>query len=385
MKKLVSENNIKGPIEFLFTRSSDAKKKNNNINMSASVPKIRVETEESSRPTIKVKNPTHVKGVKLIDDDAGSNSDSESVSSGSTVEASSKPSKAKSSSSKHKSSKFNADDFQSFVNNNKTKTPKDDDSGSESSYSGGSESGSESSGYSSDSGGSSSSGSSSKSENKHDSKKEKQEILLKLIALEKKGIELTKKYSMSSKLSDLKFELDLHKNQAEIDVSVKFQQKLLMAAVTGLEFMNNKFDPLNIKLDGWSESVMDNLDDYESIFIKLHEKYKHRADLPPELQLLVTLTGSAFMFHLTKTMFASSMPKGMDSVQTQEIMKNISNAMKSDDKPGEMSGPSLNLSNVLSQGRPPAKVSFDDASSSGTVETSKEVTVNSKGKKSINL
>ena len=378
MKKLVSENNIKGQIEFLFTRSSDAKKKNNNINMSASVPKIRVETEESSRPTIKVKNPTHVKGVKLIDDDAGSNSDSESVSSGSTVEASSKPSKAKSSSSKHKSSKFNADDFQSFVNNNKTKTPKDDDSGSESSYSGGSESGSESSGYSSDSGGSSSSGSSSKSENKHDSKKEKQEILLKLIALEKKGIELTKKYSMSS-------ELDLHKNQAEIDVSVKFQQKLLMAAVTGLEFMNNKFDPLNIKLDGWSESVMDNLDDYESIFIKLHEKYKHRADLPPELQLLVTLTGSAFMFHLTKTMFASSMPKGMDSVQTQEIMKNISNAMKSDDKPGEMSGPSLNLSNVLSQGRPPAKVSFDDASSSGTVETSKEVTVNSKGKKSINL
>ena len=55
MKKLVSENNIKGPIEFLFTRSSDAKKKNNNINMSASVPKIRVETEESSRPTIKGK------------------------------------------------------------------------------------------------------------------------------------------------------------------------------------------------------------------------------------------------------------------------------------------------------------------------------------------
>jgi hypothetical protein len=39
---------------------------------------------------------------------------------------------------------------------------------------------------------------------------------------------------MSSKLSDLRFELELHKNNAEVDASVKFQQKLLMAAVTGI-------------------------------------------------------------------------------------------------------------------------------------------------------
>ena len=110
------------------------------------------------------------------------------------------------------------------------------------------------------------------------------------------GSSLSKKYSMSSKLSDLRFELEMHKNNASLDVSVKFQQKVLMAAVTGLEFANKKFDPIGAKLDGWSESVMDNLDDYESIFVKLHEKYKNRADLPPELQLLVTLVGSAFIF-----------------------------------------------------------------------------------------
>ena len=41
---------------------------------------------------------------------------------------------------------------------------------------------------------------------------EKQTILLKLYALEKKGVELTKKFSMNSTLSELKFEYELHKN-----------------------------------------------------------------------------------------------------------------------------------------------------------------------------
>ena len=35
--------------------------------------------------------------------------------------------------------------------------------------------------------------------------------------------------------------------------SVKFQGKMLMACVSGLEFLNNRFDPFDIKLDGWAE------------------------------------------------------------------------------------------------------------------------------------
>ena len=37
-----------------------------------------------------------------------------------------------------------------------------------------------------------------------------------------------------------------------------------MAAV-GLEFLNNKFDPFSVNLDGWSESVND-IFDYDEIF-----------------------------------------------------------------------------------------------------------------------
>ena len=35
------------------------------------------------------------------------------------------------------------------------------------------------------------------------------------------------------------------KKQRETENSIKFQRKILMAAVTGAEFLNNKFDPFN--------------------------------------------------------------------------------------------------------------------------------------------
>lgn len=381
MDDIINNYSIKGPVNLLFTRSEKSKKKEiKEYNMSGFVPKIKVETDKTSRPTVSVKNPINVGGIDVIKD---SESDNDSVASGSTIEPQiSMPKKHKSSSMKS-NSKFNPDDYQNFVNSAKTKQKpdKDDsDSGSEvsESGSGGSEEGSGYSDYSD-------SGSEGSVKHKKDPKLEKQDILLKLLALEKKGTFLTKKYSMSSKLSDLRFELELHKNNAEVDAGVKFQQKLLMAAVTGLEFANKRFDPIGAKLDGWSESVMENLDDYESIFAKLHERYKNRADLPPELQLLVTLVGSAFMFHLTKSLFSSAMPSGLNGLQNSEIMKNISAAMaqQSSQKPTvagvstqEITGPSMNLSSMLRD---------TDSESSGSIETSKEVTINQKGKRAINL
>ena len=43
---------------------------------------------------------------------------------------------------------------------------------------------------------------------------------------------------------------------------------MLMAAITGLEFLNNKFDPFDLHLDGWGEQVNENIDDYDEIFGK---------------------------------------------------------------------------------------------------------------------
>lgn len=160
-----------------------------------------------------------------------------------------------------------------------------------------------------------------------DIENEKKGILYQFERMEQKGIKLPKKFTLSNTLDEMKLEMERIKKDREIDASIQFQRKMLMACITGVEFLNTKFDPFDVKLDGWSENIHDNLNDYDEIFEELHEKYKSKSKMAPELKLLLTLGGSAFMFHLTKTMFRSSLPS-MDEVlkQNPNLMKQFASA-----------------------------------------------------------
>ena len=157
--------------------------------------------------------------------------------------------------------------------------------------------------------------------------KEKLKYLRQLELLEKKGIKLTKKYTMDHSYTEIKAEFDMIRAEKEKNSSVRFQGKMLMAFVSGLEFLNNKFDPFDLKLDGWAESVNENIDDYDDVFAELHEKYADKAKMAPELKLIFMLGGSAAMLHMTNTMFKSAMP-GMDDIMRQnpELMQQFTNA-----------------------------------------------------------
>jgi len=407
MHKIAEDYGIDGPITK-FIRSPKVKKKKGDSKMSGTMPSIRLQNDDTARNTVKISNPVSIGDVALIHD---SESDGSSVATAQPTRHSKEhktaPPPVKSSSggggNKHES-KFNPEEYQYFVNNDKHKPRKTkdySDSESDSGYSG--YSGSD---YSSGSGSSRSSGSSNesvvktKSLSKKDAERKKQNILIKLLGLEKKGVELSRKFSMHSKLEDLEFELNLHRSAAESEASVHFQQKILMAAVTGIEFMNKKFDPINAKLEGWSESVMDNITDYDEIFIKLFEKYKTKSHMSPEIQLLITLVGSGFMFHLTQSLFKTAMPNlGQVVNDNPEIMNSISKAMgKSMESTRdanrqnrtEMSGPSLNLSDALRRNGIPQSgggnsVEYEGSDGSSSIETTAEIVVNSSGKKIINI
>ena len=100
-----------------------------------------------------------------------------------------------------------------------------------------------------------------------------------------------------------------------------------MAIISGIEFLNNKFDPLSIKLNGWSENVMENITDYDEVFEELHDKYSSSVKMPPEIRLLMMVAGSGFMFHLTNSLFKSATPDLQDILrQNPDIMQNISQA-----------------------------------------------------------
>lgn len=151
---------------------------------------------------------------------------------------------------------------------------------------------------------------------------EKEDILYQFAKMRRLGMNVSNKFNMTSDLEEMKVELTKLKKDREIENSIKFSRKALMAITTGIEFLNNKFDPCDLRLDGWSESIHENLTEYDEIFEELHEKYKGSSKISPEIKLMLMIGGSAFMFHLTNTMFKSALP-GMG-----DIMKNNPDLMK---------------------------------------------------------
>lgn len=154
--------------------------------------------------------------------------------------------------------------------------------------------------------------------------REKFKFLRKLESLEKKGVELSKKYTMESSLAEMQGEYETIMEEKSKQNSVKFQGNMMMAVISGIEFLNNRFDPFDIKLDGWGDQINENITDYDEIFGELYEKYKSKASMAPELKLLFQLGGSAMMVHMTNTMFKSAMP-GMDDIlrQNPDLMRSF--------------------------------------------------------------
>ncbi len=159
--------------------------------------------------------------------------------------------------------------------------------------------------------------------------REKKEIIYQLDRLESRGYKIPFKFNLNSDLEEMKLEYNKLLKEKEIDSSIRFQRKMLMAFVTGSEYLNTRYDPFSIQLDGWSEQVHDSINDYDDIFEELHDKYKSAGKkMAPELRLFISLSGSAFMFHLTNRMFKEQPLPDVENVlkSNPELMKQFQQA-----------------------------------------------------------
>jgi hypothetical protein len=288
---------------------------------------VKVEQNAPKKKIIGIRNIQPISNIKIVRDhsDSDISSDADSISTGSSdySSESDQPRKGKKTKKvlRRKVVQQSPTDYNVFSNPKKISKRQDQDPDSEPE--------SEYSSMSSESGGGYESDSHEK-ESFADKQKLKQDLLIKIQALEKKGFEFSKKFSMTSNYDEIAFEYEKVKKFIESQAAIKFSRRCLMACVTGLEFVNKKFDPFSVKLDGWSENVMENVDDYDNIFEKLHEKYASKAEIAPEIELLLTLGGSAFMFHLTNSLLKSPVMNGMGGMVAQNnpnFMANMMGAM----------------------------------------------------------
>jgi hypothetical protein len=168
-----------------------------------------------------------------------------------------------------------------------------------------------------------------------DEKKEKIDLINKLQRLESKGLPVSRRYTMDNTLDEIKTEYSRLVDARNLESSLRFQRQAMMSVVTGLQWMNDKFDPFEVKLDGWSESVHENLEDFDEIFEELYDKYKERGKMPPEARLVMALAGSGFMCHVSNTFLRARMPS-MDDIlrQNPEMAKQFAAAAAKQAGPG---------------------------------------------------
>jgi hypothetical protein len=132
---------------------------------------------------------------------------------------------------------------------------------------------------------------------------EKADLLNRIARLQKKGLQTSNRLTIYSDIEDIRSEYKRLTYSIEVEQSIKFQRRMLIACVSGVEFLNKKFDPFDLELDGWSENIMENQEDYDTVFEELFQKYRSKVNVAPEIKLMFMIGGSAMMFHLSKSMF----------------------------------------------------------------------------------
>jgi len=158
---------------------------------------------------------------------------------------------------------------------------------------------------------------------------EKADLLNKLARLEKKGLNVNKRLTAYSDISEIRTEYKRLIYGIEAEQSIKFSRRMLIACVTGIEFLNKRYNPFDVMLEGWSESVMENVDDYDGVFEELYTKYRTKMNVAPEIKLIMMLGGSGMMFHLTHSMFKTAIPNMNDVMkQNPDLVKNMMQAVQ---------------------------------------------------------
>ena len=169
---------------------------------------------------------------------------------------------------------------------------------------------------------------------------EKADLLNKIARLAKKGMNTSARLTSYSDIEEIRTEYKRMTYAIEAERAIRFQKRMLVACVTGLEFLNKRFDPFDLQLDGWSENVMENQDDYDGVFEELYQKYNTKVNVAPEVKLIMMVGGSAMMFHLTNSMFKSAMPD-MNKVlkQNPDLVKNMVDAVQRTQSDAQQQGP----------------------------------------------
>lgn len=134
-------------------------------------------------------------------------------------------------------------------------------------------------------------------------RKKKLEYIAKLERIKTiNGLKPYKLFTLSDDLSDIQNEHERLRKQIDMEKGVNMCKTGTVAVVTIIEVLNTIYDPFDLKLKGWSETLKSQLEDHDDVFIELYEKYGSYIDPPPEIKLIGIIFFSGLSFHYSSSM-----------------------------------------------------------------------------------
>lgn len=157
---------------------------------------------------------------------------------------------------------------------------------------------------------------------------EKSFYLSQLSRLRKKG-NSTRSLTMQHSLEEIRGEVLRVKKEMDMDNGVNYCRQGLMFAISTLEMADGNYNNNSFALKGWSQNVMTNIENYDTVFEELYDKYYSTMTMSPEIKLITMVAGSAFMFSLQKKMLSGQSIPGRQremagpSIDTDALLEEL--------------------------------------------------------------
>jgi hypothetical protein len=138
----------------------------------------------------------------------------------------------------------------------------------------------------------------------------KREVYENLQKLKDKGIRIPH-FTEVSDLDEMNDYYEMKSSDLRRRKGVRTMRKVVTTGASLVEFVFGKWNPLNLELEGWSESMNENITDFDDVFEEFAEKYfKDRSKLPVEIRLVGLILWSALSFHFSNQMAKNMMKNG---------------------------------------------------------------------------
>lgn len=139
-------------------------------------------------------------------------------------------------------------------------------------------------------------------------------------------VELSPKtFTTADSLTELQAEYDRLYRLKQQKSTREWYRKILFGVTKGIEWANHQWDPVGLKLDGWSTEVASNVDEFDEIFDELAEKYGGSINekIAPEIRLVLLILYSGVSYSISQTLVQdhSNRPEFTEIINKDPVLR----------------------------------------------------------------